>query len=201
MTNAEFKKYIEEDKIKPYEQELIDKLRSYNYKGIPLSIIVLCFDACNGNCYATSVFLTSGMDKFKLVHGNINIYPKNNYHNHSWIEKDDFVYDSTDGFKYEKELYYKLYEAESVVTYDEENCKNYNFYQDMIQQYDEANIPFLTIFLQFLEEEENKIPTINHNLLLKEIEAVRKKYNIIKRFNQSVMDEYRKEIEKQKIII
>lgn len=46
--------------------------------------------------------------------------------------------------------------------------------------------------------EENKIPTINHNLLLKEIEEVRKKYNIIEIYDKYVMEEYRKELEKQK---
>lgn len=198
MTNQEFKKYIEENKIQPYEQELIDKLRNFNIKGVPLSIIVLCFDACNGNCYGTSVYLSSGMDEFSLIHGNINIYPKNEYHNHSWIEKNGYVYDPTDGFKYEKELYYKLYEAEVVVSYNEKNCKDYKFYQEITEQYDEANIHFLTLFLQFLEEEENIKPTINHKILLKEIEKVRKKYNITKKYDKSVMDEYREEIKRNR---
>jgi len=110
--------------------------------------------------------------------------------------KDGFVYDPTDGFKYEKELYYKLYDAEVISSYEEKNCKDYKFYKDVIKQYDRANISFLTLFLQYLEEEENIKPTINHKILLNEIEEIRKKYNITKRYDKKVMDEYRKGIQK-----
>lgn len=191
MTNSEFKKYIEDGLIVPYEQELIDKLRNFNIKGVPLSIIVLCFDACNGNCYGTSVYLTSGMDNFKLIHGNINIYPENGFHNHSWVEKDGYVYDPTDGFKYEKELYYQLYDAKVVVSYDEEKCKDYNFYQEVIRNYNQADVSFLSIFLQHLEEQDDAKANMNHYFLLEEIKKVREKYNITKRYDQKVMEEYR----------
>lgn len=98
---------VKSGKIISYEKELIDKLRNFYYQGFPLSVVVLCFHICNRNCYPTSIFLTLGMDSFRLVHGNIHIYPKNSeYPNHSWVEKDGYVYDPTDGCKYEKELYY-----------------------------------------------------------------------------------------------
>ena len=43
------------------------------------------------------------MNHFHLVHGDINCIEKNDeYPNHSWVEKDGFVYDTTDGFKWEK---------------------------------------------------------------------------------------------------
>lgn len=191
MTNVEFRKAKEEGKILPYEDELIEQLRNYNIKGVPLSILVLCFDACNKNCYAISVHLTIGMGEFKLVHGDVNIYPKCDYPNHSWVERNGYVYDPTDGFRYEKDLYYKIYQPKVVDVYDEHTCKNYKFYQDVIKEYDEANISFLSIFLQYLEEQESIEPTINHNLLLEEIKNVKEKYNITKVYDKTVMDEYR----------
>ena len=53
------------------------------------------------------------------------------------------------------------------------------------------NISFLPIFLQYLEEEENIKNTINNNLFLNEINVIRKKYNITKRYEEQVMNEYR----------
>ena len=78
-----------------------------------------------------------------------------------------------------------------VVSYDKESCKDYKFYQEMIGQYDNVNVGFLSIFLQYLEEQENIKKTMNHNFLLKEIKEVRKKYNITKVYDSKVMDEYR----------
>jgi len=196
MTNLEFKKYIEDGLIMPYEQELIDKLRDLNIKGVPLSVIVLWFDACNRNCYSISVYLTSGMENFKLVHGDVNIYPKTHYPNHSWVEKDGYVYDPTDGFKYEKNLYYKLYDVEVIESYDEETCKNYKFYQDIIKKYNNADISFLSILLQHIEEQDDIETNMNHYFLLEEIKKVREKYNIIKRYDKKIMEQYRTMLKK-----
>ena len=132
------------------------------------------------------------MDKFKLVHGDINIYPKQNYPNHSWVEKDNYVYDPTDGFKYEKEIYYKLYEPQVINVYDETSVKNYDFYQKVINKGKEVNLKILPIILQYIEEQENIEESINHDLLLNEIEQIRKKYNITIKYNKQIIDEYRK---------
>ena len=45
--------------------------------------------------------------------------------------------------------------------------------------------------VHFLEEEEYKQPTINHNLLLEEIKQIRNKYNINIRYDEKVMENYR----------
>ena len=109
LTEEELNDAFDKGLISYYEQELIDKLRTITFNGLPASVVVLSFPVRNGNCYATSVLLTKGMQSFKLVHGNVSEYPLNfNYPNHSWVEKDGYVYDPTDGCKYEKEFYYPV---------------------------------------------------------------------------------------------
>lgn len=184
---------IKEGKIISYESEFIDRLRNFCYQGIPLSVAVLSFQICNRNCYPTSIYLTLGMDSFRLVHGNINIYPKNGeYPNHSWVEKDGYVYDPTDGYKYDKELYYQLYQPEVIEVYDERSVKTYSFYQEVIGNLkgtiSQENLALIFQYLEILEEE---MPTLNHNLLLDEIDICREQYGITKKYSPQVMMKYR----------
>ena len=121
--------------------ELIYNLRNIDCNGIPLSIVMLCFSICNTHCYPTSIHLTRSMSYFKLVHGNINIYPKNlEYPNHSWVEKDGYVYDPTDGYKLDKSLYYRIFEPEVVEIYDENSVNDYDFYQEVINSSSKKDI-------------------------------------------------------------
>ena len=199
LSVEEFIQAIEREEILLYEEELLDRLRSICYSGLPLSIMVLCFSICNTNCYPTSVHLTRGMESFQLIHGNINIYPKNlECPNHSWVEKDGYVYDPTDGHKWKKELYYRVFEPEVLEVYDENTVKDYAFYQDVITRKQEVvSEERLALMLQYLEILENDHPTINYNLLLEEIELCRKKNHITIKYDSHVMKKYRQLMEKK----
>ena len=96
--------------ILPYEEELIEKLRDLNYRGIPLSIVLLSKELCRGECYVMSMSISRGMDSFTLVHGDVNFLPLNDeYPNHSWVERDGYDYDTTDALRWDTKLYYKLF--------------------------------------------------------------------------------------------
>lgn len=200
FTSDDFRNAVLNQKIASYEKELIDRLRDFSYEGIPLSVVVLCFSICNRNCYPTSIYLTLGMDHFKLVHGDVNIYPKNlEYPNHSWVEKDGFVYDPTDGYKWEKELYYHVFEPVVVKEYDEESVQNYSFYQETIQRLGKNDFDkdSVALILQYLELLEAEIPTVNHYFLLEEIEKSRSRYQITRRYSDQVMKKYREFMEEE----
>ncbi|MCI6265570.1 MAG: hypothetical protein MR598_01825 [Erysipelotrichaceae bacterium] len=200
FTSDDFKDAVLNQKIASYEKELIDRLRDFSYEGIPLSVVVLCFSICNRNCYPTSIYLTLGMDHFKLVHGDVNIYPKNlEYPNHSWVEKDGFVYDPTDGYKWEKVLYYHVFEPVVVKEYDEESVQNYSFYQETIQRLGKNDFDkdSVALILQYLELLEAEIPTVNHYFLLEEIEKSRSRYQITRRYSDQVMKKYREFMEEE----
>ena len=96
-------KALKDGKVLPYEDELITKLRDLTYRGFPLSIVLFCREFCRGECYSMSMNLSRAMEHFTLVHGDVNfIVLDEKDPNHSWVEKDGFVYDTTDGFRWDK---------------------------------------------------------------------------------------------------
>jgi len=194
LTKEELHEALDKGLILPYEQELIENLRKFTYLGLPVSVSLLSLPVRNGNCYSMSVLLTKGMDSFRLVHGNVNIYPPEDKHpNHSWVEKDGYVYDSTDGCKYEKELYYKNYEVEVVEAYDEFSVQSYQFYNEVSSKINQDNVPIeqLAMMLQYLEMLELENNTINHYMLLDEIDKCRELYGATTIYEDKVMQKYK----------
>lgn len=188
-----FEKAIEEQKILPYEEELIERLRDINYKGIPVSIIMFSRPMCNKACYSMSMNLTRGMDHFKLVHGDVNFLEKTSYPNHSWVEKDGYVYDTTDGFRWDKELYYKLFQPQVCEVYDEVTVNDYGDYQFVLSNAnDNLSMKNKILLIQYIELLEQENPRVNKDYLFKEINLWRKKNNITKRFSDEEMGQYRK---------
>ena len=185
-----------EHKIEPYEEELIDNLRKQTFNGIPITVLLFTNFLCKGECYVCSVNLSRGMDHFHLVHGDINCIKKNDeYPNHSWVEKDGFVYDTTDGFKWDKKLYYELFEPIVYEVYDENSAQNYPFYQSVIKKEGkEISLENLALVTQYIEELESENPGFNHYYLQRELKLWREKNNI-KLFSKETMTEYRKIME------
>lgn len=179
--------------ILPYESELIDSLRKITYLGIPASIVVLSFPVRNGQCHLIAMILTHGMSEFKLIRGNINEYPiEDEFPNHSWIEKDGYVYDPTDGFKYERDLYYELYNPKIIEEYDEQTLQRDTFYQKLESVLNKKQLDSnaLALTLQYLEELELKEPTVNHTALLDEIQICRDLYDAKKVYSKKTMKKY-----------
>ncbi len=193
FTNDEFIEAVKRKEIVPYENDLITHLRNFTYEGIPLSVIVLCFPICNSNCYPTAIYLTKGMSYFKLIRGNINIYPKNlEFPNHSWVEKDGYVYDPTDGFKWKSELYYRVFKPEVLEVYDEVSIQGDSFYQDATKRLENKTCSkeALAMTLQYIEGIELKEPSMNHTMLLEEIKNCRNRYHITEKYPDSIMKKY-----------
>ncbi len=199
FTKDDFIQAFATKKILPYEDSLIERLRDISYRGIPLSVVVLSFPICNRHCYPTSICLTLGMDYFTLVHGNVNCYPKNqDYPNHSWVERDGYVYDPTDGYRWERDYYYQVYEAEVVEVYDENSVQKYNYYQEFLKETYQQEIPKenLTLILQYLEMLEKESPTVNGVRLLEEIKVCRSRKGITKKLSPQIMKQYQTIMEK-----
>ncbi len=198
----EITKALTEGKIVPYEQSLLDRLRKYTAYGLPCSIILLSSPCCNNECYAMSVLLSRGLDTFTLVHGNVNKFLKDDrYPNHSWIEKDGFVYDTTDGFKWDKELYYRLFEPEVIECYDEVSVEEDPYYQAVLAntKTEPSSKKALALQLQYLELLEQENHTVNHHRLLEEIEICRRDHQIMFSYSDRLLKEYQKRMNESKI--
>ena len=180
--------------ILPYEEELVIKLRDLNYRGIPLSIVLLSKELCRGECYVMSMSISRGMGSFTLVHGDVNFLPLNDeYPNHSWVEKDGFVYDTTDGLKWKKDLYYDLFKPIVREVYDENTVSTYGDYQDVLSRSKkDEDMTVLSLIIQHIEEIETEEHYINHRRLLSEIDLWREKHNIKEKFSDEAMKELKK---------
>ncbi len=104
-------------KVFPYPKELIDRLRPYHYGGMPLSILVLINELCNGKCYNTAIMMSLAIDDAKIVHADIESlrhFSGKKSAEHAFIETQEFggdrtwVIDTSTGLVYDKEFYYKL---------------------------------------------------------------------------------------------
>lgn len=115
--------------IHSYDDELIENLRHIYYGGLPASILLLHEKLSNGHCCDRGPLITLGFgdDDFQVVSADIDslkLNPKfideyryNNlserYPNHCFVERrkadgTTWVYDTSVGLVFEKDLYYKM---------------------------------------------------------------------------------------------
>ena len=182
--------------ILPYEEELIEKLRDLNYRGIPLSIVLLSKELCRGECYVMSMSISSRMDSFTLVLGDVNFLSLNDeYPNHSWVERDGFVYDTTDGLRWDKKLYYKLFRPVVREVYDENTVCTYDDYQYVLNRAKkDEDMTVLALMIQHIEDIESSNHYVNNKRLLSEINLWRERNGITEKFPDEVMTELQKTI-------
>lgn len=179
-------------KVVHYEEKLIEKLRDKYYEGVPLSILLNFEFFCNGECYRMAFQLTRGMERFKIVIGNINSFPIESCGNHSWVEVDEWVYDTSDGFKWDKSVYYKVFDAISLEEYDENNYLKSEFYKKELENCTKSSREETAMIIQLIELLEIENPGLNHNRLVYEINLYRQKENITERFPEDLMIKYKK---------
>lgn len=168
------------DFIQTYDEELIQKLRNFYSYGIPLSIVLLSHPMCVGYSFTGSILFSQVVKEFKIVRGNINTLPKSKQPNHCWIEIDNYVYDTIDNCKWNKELYYRMYEPEIIEVVTDQDYTKDNDYLFALSRSGEVinDSEGLQIILGALELIEEERPTINHDLLLREIELFRNKIKL-----------------------
>ncbi len=104
-------------KVFTYIPALIDRLRPYQIGGLPVSILLLITELCNGFCYDRSLLMSFAFNDAKIVHGNIEslrITGGEEFAEHSFVETKEFggnktwVVDTSIGLIYDKDFYYDL---------------------------------------------------------------------------------------------
>jgi len=182
--------------IRTYDEELIENLRNIYYGGIPASIMLLCHEVCDGDCYNMALLMSCGFgdDDFQLVDAKINgiilnpemidnysKYPEK-YQNpgvHRFVErtmKDGsvLVYDTSEGFIFEKNLFYKLENPKITNIIDKKEILNYLEYNNQNKSDDNS----LLLKLSEIEEAAKKQADIYKDLLLKEIDLFKKELSL-----------------------
>ena len=184
MTNNDYIKRVSTefpDCVETYDLDLIERLRNIYYVNpMPLSIVMLAHPMCVGYCHTRSIEISQAMPKFKLIRGDIKPLINEESPNHSWLEDDKYVYDTTDNCKWLKDFYYYIYEPKIIEIITEENCMQDEKYLYVTNQNKDiiCNLDNMELMLEALELIEEERPTVNHDLLLNEISLLREKHNL-----------------------
>lgn len=118
---------IENGLVQLYDDELLDRLRKVYYGSVPATILLLHRGMANGHCYDRAALVTLGFgdDDFRLVYADVNNIKLNpeyidlyrgvddGYADHCFAERvrEDgtvWVYDTSSGFVFDRDLYYEL---------------------------------------------------------------------------------------------
>ena len=109
------KKALFHKKAKPFNNDFYDSLKTI-YINEPFGI-ALRGQETSGKCYYYALLLTRCMEDSTLIIGSLNKLNSSrnddylDVFEHSWVEKDNLVYDTTSKLIFDKEYYYKIYDA------------------------------------------------------------------------------------------
>lgn len=176
---------LEKGLIHPFENELIENLRHVYYGGVPASILLLLRDFCDGFCHDRAFLLSFGVgqDDFRLVTADIDglvLNPRyagstdSNYGNHRFLERtkcdgSKWVYDTSTGLVYAKDLYYKMERPKVIKVKDKKAILANDGYREIMQSDIQNDKYALPAILPFIENIAMSDTSIYHDRVLEEI--------------------------------
>ena len=188
--------------VLPYPLYFIEHLRSFYYENIPVSIIILCQELCNGNCYDTATLLAATIENedYWIVEADIDGVKYNpkvideinkkrkqgkaideHYANHCFLEvkANDMVWviDTSIGLIIEKGLYYSLQNPVITKIINKENTTSCTKYKHVERDLISTDIALFTI--QFFEEMVKYNNKVYEDLLLEEIRLFKEQIDSI----------------------
>ena len=133
-----FNKGIQEGKIIPFNDQFYEKMSHTYFNCIPISMHIRYLKPTipPGKCYDRSLFMFFCFDDALLVRANnkdLELRFGKEHAGHGWIEIDDYVYDPSLMMRFEKKLYYKIYNPTDVhkITYEDYKKVNGSYYDDV----------------------------------------------------------------------
>ena len=138
--NVEFERGIKNGTIVPFDDEFYEKLNHTYIFCLPISFHIkyLKPTVSPGKCYDRSLYMFLCFDNAILVRGdkkNLELLYGKDDAGHGWIEIDNHVYDPSYLCRFDKDLYYKMFNVREVVKTTKEEylkddiCKN--FYEEI----------------------------------------------------------------------
>ena len=133
-------KGLKEGTIVPFENNIYNDLKNTYIHGLPVSIRIkyLKPNLPPGKCYDRSIYIFLCLDDALLVRGdNKDLelrFGKDNA-GHGWVETEDYVYDPSLIMRFDKDVYYEMFEPTNVKRYTkkeyiEANDNNRKLYED-----------------------------------------------------------------------
>jgi len=196
--------------IHKYDDILINNLRKVYFGGVPASIILLCAKLCNGYCFDKALLLTLGFDEseeFRLVTAKIDeisLNPKYideaeeldtiNDGKHRFVERvmkdgTTWVYDTTLGLVFEKELYYKMESPIVTKVSDKKSIIEFFEYQDIKNADIERDKYSLPLTIPNIELIVNSEKHFYSDIVKAELKRFKEEINyddIVREFNEGI---------------
>ena len=137
--DKEIYKGLQNGTIKEFDDELYSELNKTIISTVPVDIHIKYLKPTlpPGKCYERSLYMFFALDNSILVRGDLKDleyeYGKENA-GHGWIEMNGYVYDPTSRLRFEKDVYYKLFQPSNVEKYNHEeyvnsSAENRNYYE------------------------------------------------------------------------
>lgn len=183
--------------IFPYDDELIEKLRTIYYGGIPASIILLSDGLSNGHCYDRALLMSRAFldteDDVRLLYGDVDALKLNPrfisddplYADHCFLERTTkegikLIYDTSTGFVYDKKLYWLMQRPKIRKINKKEAIKKFiaedeEFYPENLEN-DKYAAPMILDNLEYTYGRPNEMYTLlGIELLQREIKIFKEK--------------------------
>lgn len=88
----------------PYDKDTIDAMYNVRFCGMPISFLLLDGRKTNTYCHFCASLLTHVIPGSKRIEGKLTVLDGED---HSWVEKDGYVYDTTEVLMWDKDCYYE----------------------------------------------------------------------------------------------
>lgn len=116
--------------IVPFDEEFYERLSHTYICGLPISFHIKYLAPVLGqlgNCYDRSLYMFLALEESILVRADrkdLKLKFGEGYAGHGWVEIEEYVYDPTTQARYNKTLYYKIFEPTHIMRCTrEEYCK------------------------------------------------------------------------------
>ena len=192
--------------INKYDEKLMKELRHIYYGGLPASILLLHEGLCNGKCYDRVPLLTLALSEYdyQVVYADIDSIKLNpkylstkkenpSYAEHCFVEATDedgitWVFDTSSGLIYEKNLYYKI--EKPKIRHINSKERTIEFTKEVILE--QSNIEqdkyMLPLMIPCIEKSLVAIQPIYQDMLVKELEILKREmhYEELCKFGRSL---------------
>ena len=133
-------KGLKEGTIVPFENNIYNDLKNTYIHGLPVSIRIKYLKPVKapGMCMERSIYIFLCLDDALLVRGDnkdLEMQYGKDCAKHGWVETEDYVYDPSLIMRFDKDVYYEMFEPTNVKRYTkkeyiEANDNNRKLYED-----------------------------------------------------------------------
>lgn len=144
--------------VEPYEEELVEFLNTHSDDNESSYMDKLCSYQSVGLDFRFSRYLLLYLERFggKLYSGKLGAFTSERF-NHSWVEVDDSVYDTTFIGKWNKDDYYALFGVTGEKEIDIDNDVDFKIYKSKNHEFVPEELKSLSYFDWYSYKKNNTV--------------------------------------------